>query len=132
MNVSELWKAMEEEAGRACNQTWLMRLALPLPGCQLMAGFHVPSRSPAALLQLADGTELPVRQLPTCAGLDLRVTQLANKSYLEVRLKDPGCSDVFAVLIQDVVHEGFFQPPQNGHDLLFLVIQSFHTMVCIC
>ena len=104
MNVSELWKAMEEEAGRACNQTWLMRLALPLPGCQLMAGFHVPSRSPAALLQLADGTELPVRQLPTCAGLDLRVTQLANKSYLEVRLKDPGCSDVFAVLIQDVVH----------------------------
>ena len=104
MNVSELWKAMEEEAGRASNQTWLMRLALPLPGCQLMAGFHVPSRSPAALLQLADGTELPARQLPACAGLDVRVTQLANKSYLEVHLKDPSCSDVFAVLIQDVVH----------------------------
>lgn len=104
MNVSELWKVMEEEAGRAPNQTWLMRLALPLPGCQLMAGFHVPSRSPAALLQLADGTELPARQLPACAGLDVRVTQLAAKSYLEVRLKDSSCSDVFAVLTQDVVH----------------------------
>lgn len=104
MNVSELWKAMEQEAVRAPNQTWLMRLALPLPGCDLMAGFHVPSRSPAALLQLANGTHLPARQLPACAGLDVGVTQLADKSYLEVRLKEASCSDVFAVLIQDVVH----------------------------
>lgn len=104
MNVAELWKAMEEDAATASNQVWLMRLALPLPGCQLMAGYHIPSRTPAALLQLAVGTELPARQLPACAGLDLRVTRLAEKSYLEVRLKDPSCSDVFAVLIQDVVH----------------------------
>lgn len=104
MNVSELWKAMEDEAGRAPNQAWLMRLALPLPGCQLVAGFHVPSRSPAALLQLAGSAELPARLLPECAGLEVRVANLGSRSYLTVRLKDRGCADVFQVLIEDVVH----------------------------
>ena len=98
MKIEEVWRQLEEEGSPGSG--WSTRFARPEPGCRLLAAVDHSTGSRALLLATALGSVPPRREWPECRGLEVLMVSVPPETYLAVRLRDPGSSDVFAALAE--------------------------------
>jgi hypothetical protein len=99
--IEEKWLELEEEAGES-NESWRLRLALPLADLCLFVAVHGGKRY---LLLRTRREEIPPRSgWPSCVGLELLAVKLEEYDYFGVVLRENRFRDVFAALAEDLAH----------------------------